>query len=81
MGEKLAMRCKEAKIQIAELVLQSLLLADIGQSKGDQLFYGWSPLVCSRFVSLRLTYASQNYFFLSSSIEYFIKSNFSLLFL
>lgn len=43
MGEKLALWCKEAKIQIAWLVLQPLLLSDNGQRKSDQLFYGWSP--------------------------------------
>lgn len=38
MGEKLALWCKEAKIQIASLVLQPLLLSDNGQCKSDQLF-------------------------------------------
>lgn len=38
MGEKLALWCKEAKIQIASLVLQPLLLSDNGQRKSDQLF-------------------------------------------
>ena len=44
MGEKLALWCKEAKIQIASLVLQPLLLFDNEQRKSDQLLYGWSPL-------------------------------------
>ena len=38
MGEKLALWCKEAKIQIASLVLQPPLLSDNGQRKSDQLF-------------------------------------------
>ena len=38
MGEKLAMWCKEAKIQIASLVLQPPLLSDNEQRKSDQLF-------------------------------------------
>ena len=38
MGEKLALWCKEAKIQIASLVLQPPLLSDNEQRKSDQLF-------------------------------------------
>lgn len=65
---------------LALLVLHPLLLSLNEQRKSDQLFYGWSPLVYLLFFSNQHM-CHKIIVCLSSSIEYFIKSNFSLLFL